>query len=310
MSLAPDYFDLQVNGYGGVNFNEEGFTAQTVHAACQMLAEHGVSGILATFITGQIPRMCACMRALAQIRQRDPLVKKMIAGFHIEGPFLSSVDGYRGAHDLDAIKPPDVSLMSQLLEAGGGLTRLVTIAPELDNGLRVTRMLVKQGIAVSAGHCNPSVAQLEAAIDAGLGFYTHLGNGCPMQMHRHDNIIQRALSLAGRLWLMFIADGAHIPYFALANYLKSAGLERTIVVTDAVAPAGIGPGRYHVGSWDMVVGDDLVAMAPDRSHLLGSVMPFPQAAAHLRERLGLSQADVRRLTSINPRKALGMETGN
>jgi N-acetylglucosamine-6-phosphate deacetylase len=304
MLADPQFFDLQVNGYDGVNFNDDALTPESMHGCCEALARHGVVGILATFITGRVPDMCRYMRKLADIRQRDPLVKSMVAGFHIEGPFLNPQDGYRGAHDLRACKPPDVSLMEQLLEAAGGLARIVTLAPELDEGLRVTRLLAKRGIAISAGHSNASLPQLEAAIDAGLGFYTHLGNGCPMQMHRHDNIIQRVLSLSGKLWLMFIADGAHIPYFALANYLRCTGLERTIVVTDAVAPAGKGPGHYLVGRWDMVVGDDLVAMAPDKSHLMGSVLPMPNAAQNLMQRAGLSEADVRRLTSENPRKAM------
>ena len=116
--------------------------------------------------------------------------------------------------------------MQRLLDAAGGLTRMVTLAPECDPWLAVTKQLARQGICVAAGHCNPTLDQLDAALDAGLSMFTHLGNGCPLQLHRHDNIIQRVLSRAGKLWISFIADGIHIPWLALGNYLAMTGMER------------------------------------------------------------------------------------
>src|SRR5205814_4230702 len=127
-----------------------------------------------------------------------------------------------------------------------------------------------------AGHTNASLEQLQAAIQAGLSMFTHLGNGCPMHMHRHENIVQRALSLSDQLWLMFIADGAHVAFPALGNYLRAAGLDRCVVVTDAIAAAGMGPGRYRMGRWDLLVGPDMVARAPDGSHLVGSAGTMKQ----------------------------------
>jgi N-acetylglucosamine-6-phosphate deacetylase len=184
--------------------------------------------------------------------------------------------------------------------------RLVTLAPEQDEGLKVTKLLVGSGVRVSAGHCDPSVDQLRAAIDAGLTLFTHLGNGCPMQMHRHDNIVQRVLSLSDRLHVCFIADGTHVPFFALENYLKVTGLERTIVVTDAIAPAGLGPGRYTLGRWDLLIEEDMVARAPDRSHFVGSAITMPQTYANLTQKLGLSEGDAMRLLRDNPRRAVGV----
>jgi N-acetylglucosamine-6-phosphate deacetylase len=193
----------------------------------------------------------------------------------------------------------------RLVEAAGGLTRIVTLAPEQDAGFKTTRYLAEQGVIVSAGHTDASLDQLKGAIDAGLSMFTHLGNGCPMQMHRHDNIIQRALSVADRLWLCFIADGVHVPFHALRNYLRLAG-ERAIVVTDAMAAAGLGPGRYQIGRWDLLVGEDLAVWAPDRSHLVGSAMTMRQAEANLSKTLGLSAKEIEQLTSTNPRRALGL----
>ena len=166
-----------------------------------------------------------------------------------------------------------------------------------------------RGIVVSAGHTDASLDQLRGALDAGLSMFTHVGNGCPMQMHRHDNIVQRALSLADRLWLCFIADGAHVPFVALANYLRLAGEARTVIVSDGTAPAGLGPGRYTLGRWDIVVDADMVPRAPDRSHFVGSAITMKQSAENLRSALRLSDDTVRRLTSENPRALLAATHG-
>ena len=298
------YFDLQVNGYGGVDFNQDDLTADQLHAACERLAADGVGGILATVITESIDRMSRRLSNLARLCEADPLAKRIIAGIHIEGPFLNETPGYRGAHPADSIHPANPDEMSRLLDAAGGLTRIVTLAPERDPDYRVTQRLARQGVVVSAGHCDPTVDQLRAAIDAGCTMFTHLGNACPMLLPRHDNVIQRVLSVANRLWITFITDGVHVPYVALRNYLKLVGLERSIVVTDAIAPAGLGPGRYTLGRWDLLIGDDMVARAPDGSHLVGSAMSMPQAARKLREELGLGDAELRKLLVENPRRAL------
>jgi len=304
MPAADGFFDLQVNGYAGVDFNRDHLSAEDSHHACARLAADGVTGILATIITEDIDRMVQRLSTLVALRERDPLAQEIIAGIHIEGPFLNETPGYRGAHPADAIHPADRDEMQRLLDAAGGLTRLVTLAPERDADLLVTRFLAAQGIIVSAGHCDPSLDELRAAIDAGLSMFTHLGNGCPMQMHRHDNIIQRALSLHDRLWLCFIADGAHVAFPALGNYLRAAGLERCIVVTDAIAPAGLGQGRYTLGRWDLVIGPDLVARAPDGSHLIGAVVTMPQIVDNLVQHVSLAREDALRLTVTNPRLAI------
>jgi N-acetylglucosamine-6-phosphate deacetylase len=305
MNPERPYFDLQVNGYGGVDFNKEGLTADELHRACVRLEADGVSGFLATIITEQLDLMCGRLTTLVALCDKDPLAKRLIAGLHIEGPFINETDGYRGAHPRDAIRPAALDEMNRLLDAAGGLTRLVTLAPERDANLEVTRMLSAQGIVVSAGHCDPTIEQLRAAMDAGVSMFTHLGNGCPMQMDRHDNIVQRVLSLAGKLWLCFIADGAHVPFVALGNYLRLGGEERCLVVSDCTAPAGLGPGRYTLGRWDIVVDEDMVPRAPDRSHLLGSAITMKQSADNLRRFLQLPESTIRRLTCDNPRAALG-----
>jgi N-acetylglucosamine-6-phosphate deacetylase len=307
MGNLGGFLDLQVNGYAGVDFHSDGLTADELHLVCTTMQCDGVEAFLATITTEHVPVMAHRLRRLVELRALDPLAQQMIPGLHIEGPFISPIDGYRGAHPRDAVRPADVDSMKRLLDAAGGLTRLVTLAPENDPKLAVTRYLDTQGIRVSAGHTNASLDELKAGIDAGLSMFTHLGNGCPMHMHRHDNIIQRALSLSDHLFPMFIADGAHVAFPALGNYLRTAGLDRCVVVTDAVAPAGRGPGRFKLGRWDLVIGDDLVARAPDGSHLIGSAVAMPRAVKNLVEHVGLTPQQAERLTVHNPRMVMGYD---
>lgn len=308
VSGVTGYVDLQVNGYAGVDFNTDALTAADLHRACVRLEADGVAAILATIITDDVDAMCRRLAAIVRLREDDSLASRLVAGIHIEGPFINEAAGYRGAHPLDAIRVADVEDMKRLLDAAAGLTRIVTLAPERDPDARVTRMLAADGIIVSGGHSDASIDDLRTAIDAGLSMFTHVGNGCPMQLHRHDNIIQRVLSLAPELWLTFIADGAHVPFVALGNYLKAAAYDRCIVVTDAIAPAGLGPGRYTLGRWDVVVDTDMVPRAPDRSHFLGSAVTMRQSADNLRRALKAPAAVVRQLTTDNPRRAIGLGT--
>jgi N-acetylglucosamine-6-phosphate deacetylase len=300
------YFDLQVNGYAGVDFNADSLDPEHVAKVCRRLREDGAEGVLATVITDDVEAMCRRLHNIRRAREQSPLVAEVICGVHIEGPFLNEQTGYVGAHPPAAVRPSDPAIMHRLLDAAGGAVRIVTLAPERDQELRVTRMLADRGVTVSAGHCNPTIDELRAAVDAGLSMFTHLGNGCPLLLDRHDNIIQRVLSLHDQLWIGFIADGVHVPFPALGNYLRAAGLERTFVVSDAIQAAGLGPGTYQLAAQRVSVDDSLATWSADRSHLVGSACTMSIAAENLRQRLGLSDDDVDRLTRRNPRSAVGL----
>jgi N-acetylglucosamine-6-phosphate deacetylase len=127
-----------------------------------------------------------------------------------------------------------------------------------------------------------------------------------MLMHRHDNIIHRALSLRDKLWLCFIPDGVHIDFFALRNYLRVAGLKKTIFVTDAISAARLGPGKFTLAGWDIVIGEDLVARSPDGSHFVGSTVTVPRILDNGVRELGLSAEDLQLLLETNPRAAIGL----
>lgn len=299
-------FDLQVNGYVGVDFNTNEVGSADFLRAAHLLRQHGVHGILATVITDSVENLEHRLKSIVRARESNDLVADVIQGVHIEGPFLSPLPGYIGAHPAEHARPTDLDSMKRLLDAADGLTKIVTLAPECDEGMRVTGWLADQGITVSAGHCNPSLDQLKQAIDAGLSMFTHLGNGCPLNLHRHDNIIQRVLSVSDQLYIGLIADGVHVPFVALKNYLKLIGSDRAFIVTDAVSAAGMGPGTYTLANQSVVVDDQLATWAADKSHLVGSAMTMPRVKENLEHELGMNAEEIEKLTWHTPRKAIGL----
>lgn len=297
------YVDLQVNGYAGADFNSDVVTLDQIAAACRRLEADNVRGILATIITDDLNAMARRLGTIVRARQQDPLIAKIIVGIHIEGPFLNSAPGYIGAHPVDEARSAEPDAMKRLLDAAEGLARIVTLAPECDPDFATTRMLADTGITVAAGHCDPSLDQLRAAIDAGLSMFTHLGNGCPGALPRHDNIIQRVLSLAGPLTISFVADGAHVPPFALKNYLAVAGIGNCVVVTDAISAAGLGPGTYSLGDQRIEIGQDLIPWSADRTHFVGSATTMPRMATVL-DGIGLAEDEISQLLATNPGRFL------
>ena len=301
------FFDLQVNGYGGVDFNQSDLKLEDIHNACSKLRDDGVQGILATIITNDIEEMQTCLTNIVNYRDQDPLVKEIIYGLHIEGPFISREDGYGGAHPKEFISDANIDDMKSLLDSACGLTKIVTLAPEVDLGNKLTRMLNDEGIVVSAGHCNPSIDELKSSIDSGLSMFTHLGNGCPQVMHRQENIIQRTLSLKDQLWLCFIADGWHIPFYVLKNYLDLVGYEKSIVVTDAMAAASAGPGQYQLGHITLEVGRDGIVREPGKDNFAGSSVTMNQSFENLTKKIGFKEETATKLALLNPLKAIGLE---
>lgn len=298
-------FDLQVNGYAGVDFNGDLLSGEDLAKVCEALKKDGVGGILATFITDDLEVMCSRMKRLVELREENPGWHNMIRGIHIEGPFLNETRGFIGAHPVEHARRANLEDMERLLEAAGGLTRMVTLAPERDERFAVTRFLSGEGICVAAGHCDSTIEELKGAMEAGLKMFTHLGNGCPMELNRHDNIIQRVLSLREEMWISFIPDGAHVPFAALQNYLDLLGMDRLVMVTDAIAAAGMGAGDYHFLGRDVRIGDDLVARSPDGSHLIGSTITMPRVAENLEKELGFSQSEICKVIEENPRTVIG-----
>ena len=299
-------FDLQVNGYAGTDFCSSSLTGEQLHNACRALVEDGVDGILVTLITDGIESLASKLAEIVRLREQDELARRVISGFHVEGPFLNPSPGFIGAHEPLCVHPANVDDVQRLLDSGAGLVKLFTLAPEQDAGASVTKFLVEQGVVVSAGHCDPSLDQLKAAIDNGLSMVTHFGNGCPVELPRHDNVLQRFLSLREHLWFCFIPDGAHVDFIALKNYLDLVGIDRSIMTTDAISAAKLGPGLYEISGISVEVDEAGVARRPGSPNLAGSTITMPDIRRNLSENLGLGEDEITSLVDLNPRAALSL----
>ncbi len=300
-------FDIQVNGYAGADFCSATLTLEQCRLACDALAVDGVDSMLATVITDSVEGLCVRLARLVAFRDADPAIARMIAGFHVEGPFISPELGFVGAHAREHVLPATPEVMRRIVDAGSGLLRLVTLAPEHDAGFATTAYLVQHGITVSAGHTDASLDDLRGAIDAGLTMVTHLGNGCPTTLARHDNIIQRVLALRDRLWVCFIPDGAHVPFFVLSNYVALVGLDRSIMVTDAISAARLGQGIHEFSGAPVEIDAAGVARRPGSANLAGSTVTMPRIRENLARHLGLTEAGIAQLIDTNPRRAVGLE---
>lgn len=298
--------DLQLNGYQGVDFNADELTLDELRRIGETRARSGEGEILATVITDELDRMLTRIGRLAKFHSEDALVRHFVRGIHVEGPFIDPAPGFCGAHPDRFALPATVEVAARIVDAGEGLVRTLTLAPEHDAGMRTIRWLTEQRILVSAGHCDPSSETLARAVDAGLRAFTHLGNGCPSILPRHDNIIQRVLACQSLPFVMFIADGVHVPVEALSNYIRLVGTDRAIAVTDGTSAAGMGPGRFPLAGQEVEVGADGIAWSRDRSHFVGSTATMTQIRKVLQDGVGLTASEVEQLVVINPRRALSI----
>ncbi|MFI5356085.1 MAG: N-acetylglucosamine-6-phosphate deacetylase [Opitutales bacterium] len=297
---GPDYFDLQVNGFAGVDFQQPDLDQAALTQAVDGLLTHRTGRILFTLITDRIDSLCAKLANVERCRQRDPKLARVIAGYHIEGPYLSPLPGYHGAHDPALMKPPVIAEFERMQAAANGHIRLVTLAPEQPGSPEFIRHITHAGVVASIGHSAADDRQIDAAIAAGLTLCTHLGNGVPTQLHRHDNIVQRLLA-RDELCAVFIPDGIHLPPAVLRNFVRAKPRDKVLFTTDCMAAAGAGPGRFRIGRFEVEVGADGVVREPGKPNFAGSSLAMDRAVENVRQFLGWTEAEAR--AACGPRVA-------
>jgi N-acetylglucosamine-6-phosphate deacetylase len=291
---APGFVDLQVNGFGGVDFLDADSGAYA--RAGDALLETGVTAYLPTLITAPEERLVA---ALAEIPEsgRGP----RILGAHLEGPFLSP--RRLGTHPPSARRDPDLALLERLLAAGP--VRLCTLAPELPGALELVDVLVARGITVSAGHSDATAEEANAAFDRGVRTVTHLFNAMRPFTHRDPGVAGVALARPDVV-VQIIVDGAHLAPDTARLVWQAAG-GRLALVTDAVAGAGVsGDGSYRLGDVEVEVRDGVVRR--DDGVLAGSVVTMIEAVRNLHA-LGVPLEDTLDSATTVPARVIGAEAG-
>jgi len=302
---AAGLFDFQVNGFGGVDFQRDDLTSTEFAHAVAALRKHGTSGIFATLITDEIDALCRRFAALEKLCATVPSAGAAILGYHLEGPWLSPTPGYRGAHPAGPMRAPTFADYERLQAAAHGRLRLITLAPEWPGSAEFIAAVTQQGVHVSLGHTNASEAEIDAAIRAGARFCTHLGNGCPLELPRHDNIVQRLLA-RDELTACFIPDGIHLPKGVLKNFVRAKPAGRVLFTTDAMAGAGAPPGRYTIGPHLIAVGADGVARQPGEKNFAGSTLTPDVGVRHIADWLNLTPEAAYHLWSTAPATAFGV----
>ncbi len=293
--VVPGFVDVHCHGGGGEPFMST--EPARARVAAETHARRGTTTMLASLVSRPIPELVDQISAL-----RELVEDGVLAGVHLEGPFLSSVRC--GAHDPAVLRPPAHDPVAAVLAAGRGAVRMVTLAPELEGSVRAVRQLVDGGSIAAIGHTDATEAQVRPAIDAGATVATHLFNGMRPLHHREPGPIGALLD-DERVTVELICDLVHLHPTIVRLAARHAGAGRTVLVTDAIAAAGVGDGSYDIGGLEVVVTDGVPTLAGGTS-LAGSTLTMDAAFRNLVRDCGLTVPEAVAATSTRPAALLGL----
>jgi len=305
--IAPGLFDNQVNGYKGVSFVDMGggLTLDGIRLITRSLWEKGVTTYLPTLTTNSKEIFIKNLTLLARAKA-DPAFFGSIGGLHLEGPYISSEDGYRGAHPLKYIRNPDWNEFAEFYEASGRNILQVTLAPEIAGAMAFISKCREKNIVVALGHHNGSAKQVSEAADRGAQISTHFGNGCANLINRHLNPLWPQLS-DDRLMISIIGDGFHLNPDEIRVFYKIKGAAQTIITSDVSPLGGLPPGKYL-----SVVGDTLeltpegAVMYPAQKVLSGSGSTLSKGVGNVMKVTGCSLSEALQMASTNPARLYGL----
>lgn len=299
--IAPGWVDIQVNGYAGVDYVAPAVPQEEMARSIHALFATGVTRFYPTIVTGSPDDMLSALRNLS--RAKDALPEgAAVEGFHVEGPNISAEEGPRGCHPLRWVRPPDIDEFHRWQEATNGRVRIVTLTPEWPGVTQYIEAVAAEGVVVSIGHTAANARQIADAVSAGATLSTHLGNGAHAQIPKDPNYIYEQLA-EDRLMAGFIVDGIHLSRWFLTVAIRAKGVERAVLVTDAVTPAGCAPGRYKLGEQDVELKPDNRVVLAGQERLAGSVLRMDRGVENLMKLAGLELRDAVRLATTNPAKA-------
>jgi len=301
----PGFVDLQVNGFIGVDFSGPGLHEEDFCKACREVLGRGTSAFLPTMITSPADVYERNLPLLAQTVS-EPEFAGRLPGIHLEGPFISREPGAVGAHNPNWVRDADPAFLDRLQELAGGHIKLLSIAADLDGADALARHAVEQGITVSLGHHMAGEDDLERLAAAGATALTHLGNGIPNTLDRHRNPLWAGLA-ADELTALIITDGHHLPPSVIKAIIRTKGVERTAVVSDAAPLAGLPPGRYTTLGNGVVFEESGRLHSPEKKCLVGSSATMLDCINHLASLALLSEDDLVRVGFTNPLRLIGVD---
>jgi N-acetylglucosamine-6-phosphate deacetylase len=307
--LSPAFLDLQLNGYGGYDFNrrawaEECEVATQFEPIFDLVAASGTAMLCPTITTNSREGMLAGLAAVARAAESDVRIGRAVVGVHVEGPYIASEDGPRGAHPLEHVRDPDWDEFLAFQEAAGGRIRIITLAPERPGALPFIERLTESGVLAAIGHTGAAPETIRDAVRAGARMSTHLGNGAHAQIPRHPNYIWEQLG-CDELHASLIADGHHLPPSVVKCMVRAKGADRVALVSDAVSLGGLSPGSYAGGRLEVLdTGKIVVAGTP---YLAGAGHLLDTCVANAVRFSDLTLAQAVRCATTIPAQLLGLD---
>jgi len=288
------YLDIHCHGGGGHAF---GATVESTLTALAAHRAHGTVRVVASLVSEPLERTVAAMNVVREAMALDP----SILGVHLEGPFIAPAR--KGAHDLATLRLPTRRAVAELLEAGDGIIRQVTIAPELEHAMGAIEQFVEAGVVVAVGHTDCDAQTARAAFDRGATLITHGFNAMRGIVAREGGPVGAALA-DGRVAIELIADGVHVDPSLIAAVFRAAP-GRVVLVTDAMAAAASAPGRYPLGSLQVDVTEDGRAYVAGTQTLAGSTLTIDRAV-EVCVAAGVPRADAIAAATTTPACVLGL----
>ena len=304
--ISPVLVDIQVNGFAGFDLNVTIVTAEDVCDMVRALWRVGTGFLCPTVVTASFENIGNSLCAIVDACNSDLAVAHSILGIHLEGPYISAVDGPRGAHPLKHVREPDLDEFQRWQDIAEGMIRVVTLAPEKEGAIPFIEKLVATGIVVALGHTNASADDIQAAISAGAKLSTHLGNGAHALIRRHPNYIWEQLG-ADDLWASFIVDGHHLPPTVVKSMMRAKTLDRCVLISDATALAGMSPGTYQFAGQSVELTADHSVRLAGTEYLAGSAIELARGVENSVRFAGISLKEAISLATLQPTRLLGIK---
>ncbi|MFC2124643.1 N-acetylglucosamine-6-phosphate deacetylase [Bacteroidota bacterium] len=304
--IAPGLIDTQVNGYSSISFGQDKLTTKEVRKVTEAMWKEGVTTYFPTVVSSPHERIKTSFSILAEANEKDAEIRQSVPGFFLEGPYISPIDGFRGAHNKDYVRLPDWEEFTEYVKASNNQIILVGVAPEMEGAISFIQKCKNKGITVALAHHNGNADIIHEAVNNGATVSTHLGNGCANMINRHNNPLWPQLA-EERLTPSLIVDGHHLRPEEVKTFLKVKGPDNIMLVSDATMLAGMPPGTYNWDGKTVVMTEDGMLKYPEQNVLAGASFPIRYGVFNVMKFTGCSLEEAITMASTTPANTFNLD---